>query len=276
MNNNNIHLRSGSNNAIVAVIIATLAVVATTSSSSVMATNTNSQFLNVYGGTLQSCSQYGMALTGYTRSGQCVERSDDAGSHHICIDLSSTGDADGNNFCQVTGQSDWCSYEDMPCHNDGDDYGTTCPIANWCVCQWAFSNYVLASGCDNIQTIMCESINLEAVLAYKKILDQPTWYSNAVSAVDPTKYQSALECIVNRCNLDINNLPTGNGSSSSSLFSSLLTNNPGSGWLRSSVLLGLLIAGIAVSFFLYRRRRQRNNNINTDGGKDGLVTTSTS
>merc|ERR1712194_344392 len=208
--------------------------------------------------------------------GHCVERSDDAGSHHICIDLSSTGDADGNNFCQVTGQSDWCSYEDMPCHNDGDDYGTTCPIANWCVCQWAFSNYVLASGCDNIQTIMCESINLEAVLAYKKILDQPTWYSNAVSAVDPTKYQSALECIVNRCNLDINNLPTGNGSSSSSLFSSLLTNNPGSGWLRSSVLLGILIAGIAVSFFLYRRRRPRNNNINTDGGKDGLVTTSTS
>eukprot|EP00751_Fragilariopsis_kerguelensis_P045095 CAMPEP_0170995088 /NCGR_PEP_ID=MMETSP0736-20130129/11382_1 /TAXON_ID=186038 /ORGANISM="Fragilariopsis kerguelensis, Strain L26-C5" /LENGTH=255 /DNA_ID=CAMNT_0011421173 /DNA_START=188 /DNA_END=951 /DNA_ORIENTATION=- len=255
MNNNNIHLRtgSGSNNAIAAVIIATLAVVATTSSSSdVGATSTDSQFLNVYGGTLQSCSQDGMALTGYTRSGHCVEQSDDAGSHHICIDLSSTGDADGNNFCQVTGQSDWCSYEDMPCHNDGDDDdddddGTTCPVTNWCVCQWAFSSYVLASGCDNIQTIVCESINLEAVLAYKKILDQPTWYSNAGS-VDTTKYQSALECIVSRCNLDINNLPTGNGSSSSSssLFTSLLTNNHGKngGWL-SSVLLGLLIAGIA-------------------------------
>merc|ERR1712238_10838 len=228
----------------------------------------------------------GMALTGYTRSGQCVERSDDAGSHHICIDLSSTGDADGNNFCQVTGQSDWCSYEDMPCHNDGDgdgddddddnnddDDGTTCAISNWCVCQWAFSSYVLASGCDNIQTIVCESINLEAILAYKKILVQPTWYSNAGS-VDTTKYQAALECIVSRCNLDINNLPTGNGSSSSSLFSSLFTNHQGrsDGWL-SSVLIAFLIAGIAVSFFLYRRRRPRNTTINTDGGKDGLVTT---
>merc|ERR1712238_550508 len=112
----------------------------------------------------------------------------------------------------------------------------------------------------------------EAVLAYKKILDQPTWYSNAGS-VDTSKYQAALECIVSRCNLDINNLPTGDGSSSSSLFSSLLRNNQGRrGWLNG-VFVAFLIAGIAGSFFLYRRRQPRNTTINTDGGKDGLVTT---
>jgi hypothetical protein len=40
-----------------------------------------------------------MALTGYTRSGQCYAHDDDHGSHHVCIDLSSTT---GGNFCSVT------------------------------------------------------------------------------------------------------------------------------------------------------------------------------
>jgi hypothetical protein len=40
-----------------------------------------------------------MALTGYTRSGQCYAHDDDHGSHHVCIDLSSTT---GGNFCAVT------------------------------------------------------------------------------------------------------------------------------------------------------------------------------
>ena len=55
-----------------------------------------------------------MALTGFTRNGKCVDRNDDAGSHHVCIDMTSTS---GGNFCTVTGQPNWCS-ESMLC-NDG-------------------------------------------------------------------------------------------------------------------------------------------------------------
>lgn len=43
--------------------------------------------LNVYGNALEPCSTSGMALTGWTRSGSCVDEDDDAGSHHVCIDI---------------------------------------------------------------------------------------------------------------------------------------------------------------------------------------------
>ena len=71
---------------------------------------------NVYGETLQPCSSTGSALTGYTRTGSCVDYQDDVGSHHICIELSSAS-SNGQNFCQVTGQSNWCS-SSMPCHQN--------------------------------------------------------------------------------------------------------------------------------------------------------------
>jgi uncharacterized protein (DUF2237 family) len=46
-----------------------------------------------------------MALTGYTRTGLCNAHDDDQGSHHVCVDLSSTT---GGNFCSVTvGPSSW-------------------------------------------------------------------------------------------------------------------------------------------------------------------------
>ena len=65
---------------------------------------------NVKGDPLQACSKPGMAKTGYTRSGQCIDQEGDTGSHHICINLKSTSSND-KNFCQVTGQPDWCSEE---------------------------------------------------------------------------------------------------------------------------------------------------------------------
>eukprot|EP00529_Nitzschia_sp_RCC80_P026738 CAMPEP_0113475432 /NCGR_PEP_ID=MMETSP0014_2-20120614/19117_1 /TAXON_ID=2857 /ORGANISM="Nitzschia sp." /LENGTH=277 /DNA_ID=CAMNT_0000368351 /DNA_START=107 /DNA_END=940 /DNA_ORIENTATION=+ /assembly_acc=CAM_ASM_000159 len=189
------------------------------SSSSPSSSSSNPKYyLNVYGQPLRSCSSNGMALTGYTRTGYCVDRNDDEGSHHICIDLSSTVDDDNNggggggdssntgNFCDVTGQYDWCSSQDMECDtiNDGGgngggggsgNGGGGCAIQNWCVCQWAFASYLdKAGGCDSIQTIVCESINLEAVLAYQ---EQSSY----------EKYNTALQCIVDRCGLDINNIP---------------------------------------------------------------------
>ncbi|KAL1519042.1 hypothetical protein AB1Y20_003310 [Prymnesium parvum] len=115
-------------------------------------------YRNVHGGELERCSGAGMALTGFTRSGHCVDRYDDQGSHHICIDMKSSS---GGNFCSVTGQPDWCS-SSMPC----DGGSGSCPVEHWCVCEWAFARYIsLAGGCDKIQKIMCEATNLEAYLA---------------------------------------------------------------------------------------------------------------
>ena len=91
----------------------------------------------------------------------------------------------------------------MACHHDDDDPSpaTTinkkknkCAIQNWCVCQWAFARYIeRAGGCDHIQEIICESINMEALKAYRKA-------SNSRSS------QAALECLERRC--DLNNLPS--------------------------------------------------------------------
>lgn len=72
----------------------------------------------------------------------------------------------------------------MPCNEGG---GSSCPIQNWCVCQWAFASYLeKAGGCDAIQDIQCDAINMKAVEAYKK---------NAY------QYGDALACIVERCSL---------------------------------------------------------------------------
>jgi len=149
-------------------------------------------YKNVYGNELESCSQPGMALTGFTRNGHCIDEKDDEGSHHICINLSSTK---GGNFCDVTGQSDWCSSY-MACdkiqimmgdpgHGNGNH---DCPVQNWCVCQWAFSSYLeKAGGCDKIKEIVCEAINIEAIIAYEKS--------------DNIQHKIALDCITQRCEL---------------------------------------------------------------------------
>ena len=98
-----------------------------------------------------------MALTGFTRNGQCVDLNDDAGSHHVCIDMSSNT---GGNFCDVTGQPDWCSSK-MPC----DGGRGRCPVEHWCVCQWAWEMYVKKEGCENIVDLHCESVNMKALEA---------------------------------------------------------------------------------------------------------------
>ncbi|KAL7537639.1 hypothetical protein ACHAXR_012010 [Thalassiosira sp. AJA248-18] len=145
---------------------------------------TTAEYQNVKGESLQPCSQDGSALTGYTRSGYCVDQNDDAGSHHICINLDSIASS-GQNFCEVTGQSDWCSSTNMPCH---EDQNQSCAIENWCVCQWAFASYIeKAGGCDAIQDIKCDSINTKAMEAYQS---------------DYSQYGEALACLYERCLLE--------------------------------------------------------------------------
>ena len=266
-------------------------------SSSNTNTNTNkSGYLNVYGQALQSCSSEGMALTGYTRSGSCIEETDDVGSHHICRDLSSTAsNADGSNFCQVTGQSNWCAYDDMPCHADSTQTG--CPVTNWCVCQWAFSLYVLQEGCDQIQTIVCDAINIEAVLAYQKMIAQPSSSSSSSASSNygqsQSKYQVALECLVDRCGLDLNNLPTTTGQQTATTFFSsslslLLGRNGGGGGTATTNTVFLLAAFVVVlvgsiaGTLVYRNHACSDHSATQDGlvkggaiGKDSPSSTAT-
>jgi hypothetical protein len=167
--------------------------------------STYHQYLNIYGNALESCSQKNMALTGYERTGLCVEKTDDEGAHHICIDLSSTTSSRGN-FCTVTGQSDLCSSY-MPCdttssnlggddHDDtnGDKSSDTCPVEDWCLCQWAFAYYLKkVGGCDYIQAVKCEAINMEALFAYSHLAGGYKDYDG--------KYTNALDCLLHQCNV---------------------------------------------------------------------------
>jgi uncharacterized protein (DUF2237 family) len=132
---------------------------------------------SVIGGNLSTCSKPGMAMTGFTRDGHCQDLGDDdAGSHHICIEMKS-------DFCRVTGQPDWCSKK-MRCMGRPGN----CPIGNWCVCQWAFARYMqMAGGCDSIVELVCDATNLAALRAYEQSSSQV--------------HKEALACIKKRCGL---------------------------------------------------------------------------
>ena len=145
-------------------------------------------YKNVLGTDLQPCSGPGMARTGFMRDGHCSETQDDRGSHHICIDLSSTADSGGGNFCEVTGQPDWCSSQ-MSCHGDAS---TSCPVEHWCVCQWAFASYInKAGGCGAIQNVVCEATNMAAMAAYEG------------QAANSPGIAAALECLRERCDVSV-------------------------------------------------------------------------
>ena len=141
-------------------------------------------YQNVLGGELERCSGAGMALTGFTRIGKCVDRNDDAGSHHVCIDMKSNV---GGNFCEVTGQPNWCGSQ-MSCDGTPAD---ECPVEHWCVCQWAFASYIeRAGGCDKIQKVVCEATNMVALKHYRE------------QAAHSPHIKSALQCLEEKCGLE--------------------------------------------------------------------------
>ena len=130
---------------------------------------------NVYGKTLKMCSNSNMATTGYTRDGKCSLHFQDMGSHHICVkDIS--GIKNGQNFCTVTGQPDWCSET-----QDGK------LKENWCVCEWAYEKFLRADEkhCDFLE-IDCDATNNLAIKHYKK-------YGK----------NEALKCLEQKCGLQV-------------------------------------------------------------------------
>ena len=81
----------------------------------------------------------------------------------------------------------------MTCHDNPRK--SDCGIHNWCVCQWAFARYIeKAGGCDQIQDVVCESINILALKSYQQHSEH---------------YGAALQCLVKRCDLNATSTSTG-------------------------------------------------------------------
>jgi hypothetical protein len=73
---------------------------------------------------------------------------------------------------------------------EGGIGGGLCPVSNWYVCQWAFEGYITkAGGCNAIQDIQCEAVNIVALKAY---------------AENPKEHGMALECLKQKCKLQEN------------------------------------------------------------------------
>merc|ERR1711936_303019 len=161
--------------------------------------NTEKVYFNVMNETLSRCSTYGTAMTGWTRDGRCVDYGNDSGSHHICIDLKSTDP----NFCEQTGQPNWCS-EQGEC-DIGDQTKvaekTLCDREHWCVCQWAFAKYVQAQTCQNIQEVICDATNMEALKAYETNLVKikAAIVAKEAPAGSDKELEDALSCLKEKC-----------------------------------------------------------------------------
>ena len=133
---------------------------------------------NVYGRELQSCSEPGMAMTGFTRNGFCSHHDGDNGSHHICVkNIAGKSPEKSRTFCQITNQSDWCSKQDS-CHSDKD---SMCDRSKWCVCEWAFDSFIEEKGCDAFE-IDCDATNGLALDHYTR-----------------EKKTEALRCLQEKC-----------------------------------------------------------------------------
>merc|ERR1719273_1965133 len=144
--------------------------------------------LNIYDEPLKSCSYDGIAITGYTRTGFCNLHATDSGSHNVCLDISAvkkTPDNEMRNFCEITGQRDWCSESDR-CHEGG----LGCPRKNWCICEWAFASLIQAKGCDSFDAsaLQCESTSRATITAYQQAM-----------ARGDKKAEGALACLRSKC-----------------------------------------------------------------------------
>jgi len=144
---------------------------------------------NANGGVLQPCSISGMALTGGSREGYCVDSYGRSGSH-ICMNIDNSND-DINNFCNL----EYSEAKLPACRENGvfpcqEDITQMCPVQNYCVHQCHFSHYLEEIGsCDDIQYIVCDAVNIRSLIAYGK-----RSYKG--------KYNNALECIAKKCNIE--------------------------------------------------------------------------
>ena len=150
--------------------------------------------LNVFGEPLKKCSEAGMALTGYDKTGYCSDNGDGEDYESVCIDISRTtkeGMVYGvYDFCEVIGETDpnWCDQEHR-CHDV--DY-LRCPIVHWCVGVESLAKFIqLSGGCSKMGYIDCSATNAMTAAHY---------VAKRMDGEDPDrKFDIALNCIMHRC-----------------------------------------------------------------------------
>jgi hypothetical protein len=129
------------------------------------------QDLNVYGKPLAQC---GTGSPGSGAGDQCTYRSYDAGAHQVCVTQLPNG------FSSKTGQGPWSdSYSGQP----------------WCICIWAYSNYVLNHGDANLP-VQCDALPdkvLTSDFALKK-------FQQCGKMASPcSEYNEAINKMCNHC-----------------------------------------------------------------------------
>ena len=106
--------------------------------------------------------------------------------------------------------------------------------------QWAFANYIqTAGGCNYVQDIVCESINQQALIAYKSQMNTAS------------KYQDALECIVDRCGISIDEIPTGKGGRLSHMSIQGFNSRRAAAW---ALVVVVSVAAAGAAYYTSRRQ----------------------
>ena len=119
--------------------------------------------------------------------------------------------------------------------------------------QWAFASYIEnAGGCDYIQDIVCDAVNIQAVKAY-------------IQTSSNEKYQKALSCLESKCGF----------STTSSTYRYVLLKSRNNYMLKMTTftLLGLIVA--AAGMFSYKKCMKAKNDGSYDLHKDDTTVTST-
>ena len=91
--------------------------------------------------------------SGYTYSPYTCNQDD---THRVCarlVDSTSTCDATSPSFWTVTEQESWAT-EVCDSPNSGTD---------WCICMWAYADYIAEEGCDASLEILEKAVNLRDV-----------------------------------------------------------------------------------------------------------------
>jgi len=127
--------------------------------------------LNVYGKPLAQC---GIGSPGSGEGNYCTYRPYDAGAHQVCVTSLPNG------FSSKTGQGAWSNqFTGQP----------------WCICIWAYSNYVLSNGDRNLP-VQCNAVSqkvLRSEYALKK-------FQSCGSMASPcSDYNQAIVKMCDRC-----------------------------------------------------------------------------
>eukprot|EP00747_Dinoflagellata_sp_TGD_P186682 gnl/TRDRNA2_/TRDRNA2_43886_c0_seq1.p1 gnl/TRDRNA2_/TRDRNA2_43886_c0~~gnl/TRDRNA2_/TRDRNA2_43886_c0_seq1.p1 ORF type:complete len:326 (-),score=52.78 gnl/TRDRNA2_/TRDRNA2_43886_c0_seq1:101-1078(-) len=128
--------------------------------------------LNVYGETMQQCG----SSPGSGEGDFCTYRNYDKGAHQVCVD------ALPSSFSSRTGQGRW-----------SDSYTGQ----SWCICIWAYANYYLSYGDDDLP-IKCDALPAEVL---ESQYSSNKWRNCGPMSSQCSKFRDAIRRMCRTCDL---------------------------------------------------------------------------